>query len=164
VKYQSATPEQKPNIAKFHNWEPLIFLEKDEVVEKFFHWLHDAGVVPQWNFESDGREYLNRHVKVIDGKIYPMIEMRMKPVSFTAAGKNFATFDKGFLEELPQWKTALRTKQRVIDPAILYVDWKNDEVLPDLATCKVRANLPNYVSHKAIEDAWDTLQTLRKFY
>lgn len=83
---------------------------------------------------------------------------------FNAAGKNFGTFDKCFLEELPEWNSRFQVRNRVIDPAILYVDWKNDLSLPSLSQCKERAGLAEEVSHDAIEDAWDVICTLRKFY
>jgi hypothetical protein len=86
------------------------------------------------------------------------------PISFTAAGKNFATFDKKFLEMLPRWQQFFRVKQRVIDPAVLYVDWKNDKELPNLSKCKERAGLGSHVSHNALEDTWDTLEIIRKKY
>jgi hypothetical protein len=162
VQYESAKSDaEKSYLSDVHGMK---FLKKDNVVEEFFYWLYDAGISQNWNFETDGREYLDQIVTIRDGKRYPALTPKMKPLSFTAAGKNFATFDKRFLEELPRWQQCIRTKQRVIDPAILYVDWKNDETLPDLSTCKVRAGLEDTVSHDALADAWDTLQTLRKFY
>ena len=95
---------------------------------------------------------------------FPIFSSKLKPTHIIAAGKNFATFDKKFLEKLPRWQQCLRIKQRVIDPAILYVDWKNDNDLPNLSLCKERAGLSNIVTHNALEDAWDTLEVLRKFY
>jgi oligoribonuclease len=83
---------------------------------------------------------------------------------FNAAGKNFATFDKPFLEELPRWKDRFQVRNRVIDPAIMFVNWKEDNALPSLNECKERAGIIGEVSHNAIEDAWDVIQTLRKFY
>jgi hypothetical protein len=162
VQYQTAEDQDEKN--DLVHMKRMFFLNKEDVAQELFYWMYDNGFAPEWNFETDGREYLDQHVTIRNGKRYPMIGLRTKPISFTAAGKNFATFDKGFLVNLPKWNQALRVKQRVIDPAILYVDWKNDEVLPDLSTCKVRANLPATVSHNAIEDAWDTLEVLRKFY
>jgi hypothetical protein len=55
-------------------------------------------------------------------------------------------------------------RQRVIDPAILMVDWKNDESLPNLKVCKERADIEGIVTHNALEDAWDVIEVLRKFY
>jgi hypothetical protein len=80
------------------------------------------------------------------------------------AGKNFGTFDKLFLQELPWWQKLIRTRQRVLDPAILMVDWKNDKSLPNLTTCKERADIQGIVTHNALEDAWDVIEVLRKFY
>ena len=88
----------------------------------------------------------------------------MKKVHITCAGKNFGTFDKLFLEKLPRWKQVFRIRQRILDPSVLFVDWKNDESLPSLTVCKDRAGLHGLVTHDALEDAWDVVEVLRKFY
>jgi hypothetical protein len=44
------------------------------------------------------------------------------------------------------------------------VDWKNDKSLPNLTTCKERAGVSGIVTHNALEDAWDVIEVLRKFY
>jgi len=84
--------------------------------------------------------------------------------NLTVAGKNFATFDKLFIERLPRWKQYFRIRQRIIDPAILFVDWKNDNSLPGLSACKTRAKLNPNVTHNAVEDAWDVIELLRLNY
>lgn len=86
------------------------------------------------------------------------------PVVVTAAGKNFATFDRLFLEKMPGFKKVIRINQRIIDPAILYVNWDTDKNLPNLQECKLRGEISGIVTHKAIEDAWDVVQLLRKKY
>ena len=164
VRAQSIKPEERAGMVRHYNLEPLEFCELGEISEKFFYFLYEHGIVPEWDFEVDGREYLNQQVQIINGKRFPIIGARTKAVPFTAAGKNFATFDKKFLEMLPRWKQLMKIKQRIIDPAILYVDWKKDADLPNLGECKERAGFGNHVSHNALEDAWDTLRLLRKFY
>lgn len=77
------------------------------------------------------------------------------------AGKNFARFDWDFLYKLPRWSSNIQFSQRVIDPAILCVDWKTDLRMPNSNECKERSGLGDFVSHKAIEDAWDVIQVLR---
>jgi hypothetical protein len=92
------------------------------------------------------------------------IDSNSKPITLNVAGKNFGTFDKLFLQELPWWQKLIRTRQRVLDPAILMVDWKNDKSLPNLTTCKERAGVDGIVTHNALEDAWDVIEVMRKFY
>ena len=87
-----------------------------------------------------------------------------QPIHLTIAGKNFATFDKLFIERLPRWKQFFRIRQRIIDPGILFTDWKNDDSLPGLSLCKTRAGLNPNVTHDAIEDAWDVIELLRLNY
>jgi len=81
---------------------------------------------------------------------------------YSAAGKNYAGFDNLFLKKIDNWPSA---HQRVIDPGVLFVDFKKDWITPNLETCKQRAGLVNTkVSHDAIEDAWDVIQVLRVKY
>jgi hypothetical protein len=72
---------------------------------------------------------------------------------FQPAGKNFASFDKPFLEHnIPRWKQEVKMKHRTIDPGNLYWDIGN-EVIPDTKTCYERALLDPTVAHTAVEDA-----------
>lgn len=86
------------------------------------------------------------------------------PYQIVCAGKNFGTFDKLFLQKLPGWKNIFSVSQRVLDPGILYIDWKNDKTIPNMITCKQRGNVPGEVTHNALEDAWDVVQLLRNKY
>ncbi len=88
----------------------------------------------------------------------------LSPMSINCAGKNFGTFDKLFLEKLPNWDKYFKIRQRVIDPSVFFTDWTNDNSLPNLETCKSRANLNPEVTHNAIEDAWDVITLLRTQY
>lgn len=119
------------------------FYEKDEVVKSFYKFLWENGF-------GEGP--------------CPEIGTNTKPITINAAGKNFGTFDKLFLQQLPWWQKLIRTRQRVLDPAILYCDWNKDESLPSLSKCKERAGLHDIVTHNALEDAWDVIEVLRKFY
>lgn len=86
------------------------------------------------------------------------------PVRVSMAGKNFGTFDRPFLNRLKGYKGFIKMNQRILDPAILYVDWKEDTTLPNLKTCKERAGIDGIVTHKAVEDAWDVIEILRAKY
>jgi len=88
----------------------------------------------------------------------------MKPFYFNAAGKNFGSFDQKFLERLPRWKQIFRIRNRILDPAILYVDWENDDSLPGLSKCKERGGFNPHVTHNAVDDAMDVVALLRKMY
>ncbi len=129
------------------------FWEKEDVVKAFYTFL--------WN---NGFSTLDSPSMHVEGKLKPIIDSRTKPITINVAGKNFGTFDKLFLQELPWWQKLIRTRQRVLDPAILYCDWKNDTALPSLTACKERAGIYGLVTHNALEDAWDVIEVLRKFY
>lgn len=77
------------------------------------------------------------------------------------AGKNAAMFDVPFLKaHIRNWE-GVEFSHRVLDPAILFLNIK-DNRLPDGETCKKRAGLEGLVAHTAIEDAIMVVQLLRK--
>ena len=121
-----------------------IFCEENEVVKEFYWFLEENGFG-----EPNTKSFIHSNTK---------------PFTINVAGKNFGTFDKLFLEELQWWKKLIRTRQRVLDPSILCVDWINDNTLPSLTDCKNRMGVKGIVTHNALEDAWDVIEILRKFY
>ena len=134
------------------------FYEEDEVVEALYQFCYRNNLV---EFDPD---FLNKHVKLVDGIMYPILGSNMKKTYLNCAGKNFAGFDKKFLEKLPRWKQVFSIRSRVLDPGILFVDWKNDESIPSLDQCKQRAGIDGAVTHNAVEDAMDVVMLLRKCY
>ena len=135
----------------------MYFLKEEEVVKTFFHFLIDAGAITP---EFDPFKM----VEVVNGKTYPALTTKMKSFHLNVAGKNFHSIDQDFIEKLPRWKQLFKIRQRHIDPAILFADWKNDETIPNLEKCKERAKVPGAVTHNALEDAWDVIQLLRTQY
>jgi oligoribonuclease len=142
----------------FQTHSDYSFYESDDVVKQFYYWLETNGL--GYGLMNSGH-YGKTHQ---DGKWLPLINSVTKPITLNVAGKNFGTFDKLFLQQLPWWQKLIRTRQRVLDPAILMVDWNNDKSLPNLTTCKERAGVNGIVTHNALEDAWDVIEVLRKFY
>lgn len=82
----------------------------------------------------------------------------------TWAGANIADFDIRFLEKIPNWSAYFMNAGRVLDPSILYVNWKTDTKLPSLQKCLDAAGIVKTVKHDALEDAWDVICLLRKQY
>ena len=81
-------------------------------------------------------------------------------VAVTMAGKNIASYDLGFLQELPGWGTLVRA-----DPAAFYLNWHKDSRLPSMTICKARARFDDHtVAHEALADALDVVRLLRPFY
>jgi hypothetical protein len=141
----------------FQTHSDYSFYESDDVVKQFYYWLETNGL-------GYGLMNSGHYGKAQDGKWLPLINSATKPITLNVAGKNFGTFDKLFLQELPWWKKLIRTRQRVLDPAILMVDWVNDKSLPNLTVCKERAGIKGIVTHNALEDAWDVIEVLRRWY
>jgi hypothetical protein len=151
--YLEGTDDVRFNMDTILNYS---FYKEDEVVKEFYWWLERNGYFQGNN--SGG------YVQLDNNYMKPVINGATKPITLNVAGKNFGTFDKLFLQQLPWWQKLIRTRQRVLDPAILMVDWKNDNSLPNLTTCKERAGIEGVVTHDALEDAWDVIEVLRKFY
>lgn len=77
----------------------------------------------------------------------------------TLAGKNLASFDLKFIEAAG---IKIKYRHRMIDPAILYVNWDTDETLPDLQQCLDRAGIEKSVAHTSIADAMDVAELVLK--
>ncbi|GAB3300125.1 3'-5' exonuclease family protein [Hymenobacter tenuis] len=86
-------------------------------------------------------------------------------ITVTMAGKNIASFDLGFLRELPGYGTLVRAEPAMLDPAAFYLNWRKDSRLPTMQICKARAGFADdTVAHEAVADALDVVQLLRPFY
>ena len=134
------------------------FYHEDEVVEALYQFCYRNGLV-----DLDP-SFLYKQMKVVDGIAYPILGSNMVKTYLNCAGKNFAGFDKKFLEKLPRWKQVFSIRSRVLDPGILFVDWINDESIPSLDECKKRAGIDGVVTHNAVEDAMDVVMLLRTCY
>ena len=134
------------------------FYNEDEVVEALFQFCYRNGLV-----DLDPN-FVNNTRKIVDGISYPILTSNMPKTYLNCAGKNFAGFDKKFLEKLPRWKQVFSIRSRVLDPGILFVDWINDESIPSLDQCKQRAGIEGVVTHNAVEDAMDVVMLLRQCY
>lgn len=152
------TQEEKDNISEETK---TVYLTEDKVVEKIFQFLWDNNIRYD-NWEKNWGSILVQ--KTDDGKIYPLLTSNIPKTFLNIAGKNFGTFDKLFLEKLPRWKHAFQIRNRILDPAILYIDWINDDSVPGLDKCKQRAGIDGIVTHNAIDDAIDVIKLLRKTY
>lgn len=120
--------------------EQYNFVPVEDLAERFLFWLSANG------FET----------KTKDGVTYSE--------TLNVAGKNFPSFDKLFLNHVPNFNKLIKIRHRIIDPSPLFVDWKNDNAMPSLDECKVRAGLDGVVAHLAIDDAKDVIRLLRKHY
>lgn len=85
-------------------------------------------------------------------------------IKVNVAGKNFAAFDKRFIEKIWPSNPAVAFNHRILDPAMLYFDPSKDEAPPSLSVCLERAGINKTVSHTAVEDALDVLVLIRKHY
>jgi hypothetical protein len=70
------------------------------------------------------------------------------------AGKNFAMFDKAFLEKFSCFRKVILRKMshKVLDIGSMYVS-KEDKCLPSLDECLQKAGINEAVPHNAVDDA-----------
>ena len=152
--YMEGNDEDRANLEHHSDY---VFLKEDELAQKFYDFLFLNGFYPNSSF-------LKNHVRNVNGTMIPAFNSHTPSLTINVAGKNFGTFDKLFLDELPWWRKLIKVRQRIIDPSILYCRWDEDEAIPSLKKCKERADIDGEVAHTALEDAWDVVQMLRKFY
>lgn len=155
LRYKKAKTDEGRN--EISRQTKRIYVKEDEVVHRIFRFLYDNRCL-----EIDDKDFFTAMREIIDGKSYPLFRSINSPYYLTVAGKNFGTFDKLFLEKLSHWKRVFKVRSRILDPALLYVDWGNDEDLPGLSKCKERAGLSDVVSHNAVEDALDVIELIRR--
>jgi oligoribonuclease len=86
----------------------------------------------------------------------------------TIAGKNFAIFDMPFLiKTSTYWDKDHHDcifNRRIIDVANFYINFLNDDVLPNTEECIKRSNLNLQSNHDSMMDAWNVIQLLRLKY
>jgi oligoribonuclease len=126
-------------------------IELKDLAQEFFEFL-----IPHLGVFPDGDSF--------EGALEQVHKYKQAPLTITPAGKNFDAFDRKFIELIPKWNNYIRLRHRTLDPTTAYVDWYNDEQPPGLGECLQRAGIIKQVTHKAVEDCWDTLEVLRKEY
>ena len=78
------------------------------------------------------------------------------------AGKNFSSFDKGFIEKIENYEHFdFKFHHRVLDVGPMFIDFKNDDWVPTLDECMQRAGVSGSVTHDAYEDAKDVIKVIR---
>lgn len=80
-----------------------------------------------------------------------------KPI--TVAGKNFAGFDKPFLENVGALN-AIKLHYRVLDLGNLFFDPDKDDPLPSSDECLKRAGINKKCEHDALSDALDVVNCI----
>lgn len=119
------------------------YYNTDDITKSILHFLVDN------NFIKDDE---------IDG---------IKKSKLNILGKNYAEFDKLFLEHhIPGYKEKIISRMRKLDPSMLYTHI-DDKEAANLLTCMIRSGLYSdemlKVSHTAVQDCIDTLKvTLNK--
>ncbi len=95
--------------------------------------------------------------KFLEGNGYEYKDFK---ITINVAGKNYAMFDKMWLEDL---LNSIKVYHRVIDPSILYYRI-GDKNLPGLQECINRSGIQEEVLHTAVDDAKMVVKLLRKHF
>lgn len=85
-------------------------------------------------------------------------------ITSVVAGKNFASFDAHFLNNIPEWNKYFTFHRRALDPATLFTNFLVDQTPPSLNICLERAGIKEVVTHDAVQDAWQLIEVLRTKY
>lgn len=124
--------------------------------------IDDIGFVlktKEFDFETQNALDLNDVCVRNSEEFQKYFDSWLKRIGFTErltlAGKNLASFDLKFIEAIG---IKIKYRHRMIDPAILYVDWEKDETLPDLQQCLDRSGIVKSVEHTSIADAMDVAE------
>ena len=138
-------------LAKYpKNEKEYNFTNYSDLSNKFYQWL--------LNIKYDNM-YLNENQC-----IYSSGARYSNSMNMIVAGKNFLTLDYKFLENVPEFIYLFKIHKTILDPAILYADWKKDTHLPSTIMCNDRSNVINDGLHTALADAWNVIELLRKKY
>lgn len=128
--------------------------------------IDDIGFVlktKEFDFETQNALDLNDVCVRNSEEFQKYFDSWLKRIGFTErltlAGKNLASFDLKFIEAAG---IKIKYRHRMIDPAILYVDWEKDETLPDLQQCLDRAGIVKSVEHTSLADAIDVAELVLK--
>lgn len=111
------------------------FLRPEDLGVKLYGWLLSQGFQP----EDKGPNDQSQTMKV------------------NAMGKNFGSFDAGFLKKIPGLGAWFKWRHRMFDPGSVWARW-DDEELPNLTACLERTGLENHahLADSELHDAvWD---------
>jgi oligoribonuclease len=144
--------EQLP---KFH-----CYLHHEEVIGEPYALALNSEILRKIS-DHDNEKYMFCEVGEVASKFREFLDYNGLD-KITAAGKNYATFDKSFLDKLPNWKELIKVRRRVIDLGSIFFNPKiHNEILPSLSECLKMAGMIPEVAHTSLEDALVVVQLLR---
>lgn len=116
-----------------------------------------------FNMLMDGQERILQP-KALLGKFYSWLTANnLNPKKITAAGKNFASFDLGFIKKLPGFDLGfVKFHHPTLDPMMLWFRPQVDDVPPDSKVCCERAGISGEGNHRALADAKMVVQLLHR--
>ena len=139
-----------------------IFVQHDRIHGEPFALQMNAAILKELANPSENKFHCKpNRVEDAIAEWFASLHWGIEPKKIMAAGKNFASFDLQFLKQLPDFGQRLRFHHRSYDPAMCFMDWDNDALLPPMSDCMKRAGLEGVVAHTAVEDALVVVKLLR---
>lgn len=167
--------EGKQPLQTFYRWmAPTDFVWSTYCLDLHKNWLSNVSARLKGNqIDGDPKICLNEQQLINDFLKWVNVDLGLpilkadapqQRVKYTAAGKNFGSFDLQFLKAI---KFPDMWRHRALDPTVLYVK-ASDEFLPELKECKKRAIndgctafRTEEVAHSGVEDALDVVHLLQ---
>lgn len=138
-----------PRFDKFADGDTEGFIEcKTDTLTTWYVDLRDNNLLDTLGYHNP------KSLDVLEYKLTEFLSAFKETGRFNIAGKNFSGFDKLFLEKYNCFKKSIlnKSRHRVLDVGSMYVR-KEDESIPDLKECLLRAGIEVEVPHTAVEDA-----------
>lgn len=141
-------------------------INKNDFPQLFNNFLHENGL----DHHTSDKSVLVPKTIFKNGEsrnnLYPALPYEsQKPIKIKSCGKNFANFDGPWIrEKIPFFNEYFQFHHRVLDPGSMFVNFKNDEWIPDLKECMVRSNVEGEVTHNALRDCYDLIECIRTKY
>jgi oligoribonuclease len=162
LEFGAAFEDEVSHISQLPTFRRII-LRRQIKGEPYALWLN-ADLIKQiadYNPSDIANENVFCDERILLGEFMGWVRsLGLDPMNVIAAGKNFAKFDLQFIKRLPNYGKLVKFHHRIVDPTGYYT-LPTDIEPPNTQTCLKRAGLPEFVAHKAVDDALDVIRLQR---
>jgi hypothetical protein len=161
LEFGAAYDDETSHISQLKTFRRIV-LHKKIVGEPYALWLNAELLkeIAEYNPITSPRNLFCQEDQLLPEFADWLSSIGLNPLSVVVAGKNFANFDLQFINRLPGYGCRVNFHRRIADPATYYL-LPTDKELPNTQTCLKRAGLPEFVAHKAVDDAIDVIRLQR---
>lgn len=161
LEFGAAFEDEVSHIAELKTFRRIIIRRKIKG-EPYALWLNAELIkqISDYNPINSPRNLFCREDELLPQFAAWLTAVGVNPMNVVAAGKNFAKFDLQFINRLPWYGARIKFHHRIVDPTGYYI-LPTDVEPPNTQTCLKRAGLPEFVAHKAVDDALDVIRLQR---